>query len=346
MAQQHRGPHGQENQQRSGWRERFFGDRNEDERNRESESDWEEQGGRRGLSGYSRGESEQSGWERGADEDRWGQSGESRRYQQGQQSGRSDPYGGGQQQRYGSSGQYEQGGYGRSRYGEREQGGYGGGGSYQREGYRGEQQRGYGESREAGRSGSSEWRPEESSRQRQSYGRQYESQSFDQPYPPGFQSEFGSSQGSRYGSGRQGYAEYGAHRGKGPKGYTRSDDRLKEIICEKLTDDPMIDASEINVEVTSQIVKLTGTVDDRSTKYDVEELIERCGGVKDIDNQLRVRSGSSQRSQLGSQGGSMESAGGSYGSGTGQTSASGASQTTSQSAREGLSGSSGTKRNN
>jgi len=312
MAQQHRGPHGQENQQRSGWRERFFGDRNEDERNRESESDWEEQGGRRGPSGYSRGESEQSGWERGADEDRWGQSGESRRYQQGQQSGRSDPYGGGQQQRYGSSGQYEQGGYGRSRYGEREQGGYGG--SYQREGFRG--------------------------------GRQYESQSFDQPYPPGFQSEFGSSQGSRYGSGRQGYSEYGAHRGKGPKGYARSDDRLKEIICEKLTDDPMIDASEINVEVTSQVVKLTGTVDDRSTKYEVEELIERCGGVKDIDNQLRVRSGSSQRSQLGSQGGSMESAGGSYGSGTGQTSASGASQTTSQPAREGSSGSSGTKRNN
>jgi osmotically-inducible protein OsmY len=301
MAQQHRNPHEQENQ-RPGWRERFFGDRNEDERNRESESSWG----------------------RDSDEERWGQGGESRRYQQGQP-GRGDPYGGGQQQGYGSSGaQYEQGGYGRSRYGQREQGGYGG---------------------EPGRFGSSEWRPQESSRQRQGYGRQYESQSFDQPYPRGFQSEFGSSQGaSRYGSGSQGYSEYGTHRGKGPKGYTRSDDRLKEVICEKLTDDPMIDASEINVEVTSQIVKLTGTVDDRSTKYDVEELIERCGGVKDIDNQLRVRSGSSQRSQLGSQGGSMESAGGSYGSGTSQASGSGMSQTTSQSAREGSSGSSGTKR--
>jgi hypothetical protein len=324
MAQQHRNPHEQENQQRSSWRERFFGDRNEEERSRESESG---------------GESEQSGWGRDSDEERWGQGGESRRYQQGQQSGRSDPYG--------SSGRYEQGGYGRSRYGQREQGGYGGG-SYQREGFRGEQQRSYGEFREPGRFGSSQWRPEESSRQRQGYGRQYESQSFDQPYPPGFQSEFGSSQGAtRYGSGSQGYSEYGAHRGKGPKGYTRSDDRLKEVICEKLTDDPMIDASEINVEVTSQIVKLTGTVDDRSTKYEVEELIERCGGVKDIDNQLRVRSGSSQRSQLGSQGGSMESAGGSsYGSGTSQTSGSSTSQTTSQSSREGSSGSSGTKRTN
>jgi hypothetical protein len=321
MAQQHRNPQEQENQQRSGWRGRYYGDRNEEERNREWESGWEEQSGRRGLGGYSRGESEQSGWGRESDEERWGQGGEPRRYQQGQS---------------------QQGGYGRPQYGQREQGGYGGGTSYQRGGFRGEQQRSYGEFREPGRSGSSEWRPEESSRQRQDYGRQYESQSFDQPYPPGFQSEFGPSQGaSRYGSGRQGYSEYGAHRGKGPKGYTRSDDRLKEVICEKLTDDPMIDASEISVEVTSQIVKLTGTVDDRGTKYDVEELIERCGGVKDIDNQLRVRS---QRSQSGSQGGSMESAGGSYGSGTSQASGSGMSQTTSQSAREGSSGSSGTKR--
>ncbi len=339
MAQQHRNPHEQENQQRSSWRERFFGDRNEEERNRESESGWEEQSGRR-PSGYSRSESEQSGWGRDSDEERWGQGGESRRYQQGQQSGRSDPYG--------SAGQYEQGGYGRSRYGQREQGGYGGGSSYQREGFRGEQQRSYGEFREPGRSSSAQWRPEESSRQRQGYGQRYESQSFDQPYPRGFQSESGSSQGAtRYGSGGQGYSEYGAHRGKGPKGYTRSDDRLKEVICEKLTDDPMIDASEINVEVTSQIVKLTGTVDDRSTKYEVEELIERCGGVKDIDNQLRVRSASSQRSQMGSQGGSMESAGGSsYGSGMSQTSGSSTSQTTSQSSREGSSGSGGTKRTN
>jgi hypothetical protein len=41
MAQQHRNPHEQENQQRSGWRGRFFGDRSDEERNRESESGWE-----------------------------------------------------------------------------------------------------------------------------------------------------------------------------------------------------------------------------------------------------------------------------------------------------------------
>jgi BON domain len=338
MAQQHRNPHEQENQQRSRWRGRYYGDRNEEERNRDWEPGWEEQSGRRGLSGYSRGgESEHSGWTRDIDEDRWGQGGESRRYQQGEEYGRSELYGGGQEQKYRSSGQYQQGGYRRSQYGQREQGGYGGGTPYERAGFRGEQQRSYGESREPGRSASSEWRPEEYSRERQDYGPQYEPQSFGQPYPPGFQSDFGSSRTTRYGSGRSGY---GSHRGKGPKGYTRSDDRLKEVICERLTDDPTIDASEISIEVTSQIVKLTGTVDDRFTKYEVEELIERCGGVKDIDNQLRVRSGSSRSSETGSQGegGSMQASGGSFGTGT--------SQTTSQSAKEGSSGSSGTKRSN
>jgi osmotically-inducible protein OsmY len=344
MAQQHRNPQEQD-QQRSGWRGRYYGDRNEgdrneEERNREWQSGAQEQGGQRGFGGYSRGgESEQSDWRRDVDEDRWGQGGESRRYQQGQDYGRGDLYGGDRQQEYGGSGRYSQGS-GQAQYGQREQGGYGGGTSYQRGGFRGEQQRGYGESREPSRSGSSQWRPEESSRERQSYRRQYEPQSFDQPFPPGFQSE--SSQPTRYGSGSDSSSGYGSHRGKGPKGYTRSDDRLKELICEKLTDDPTIDASEISVEVTSQIVKLRGTVDDRSTKYEVEELIERCGGVTDIDNQLRVRSGSSQASQRGSQGGPMEASG----SGTSQMTGSGMNQTASQSAKEGSSGSSGTKRSN
>lgn len=97
----------------------------------------------------------------------------------------------------------------------------------------------------------------------------------------------------------------GSNRGKGPKGYERSDDRLKEIICERLSDDPDIDASEITVNVTGATVTLTGTVDSRSAKYAVEEMLANCGGVKDVDNQLRVRTGlasnrssSSDQSQL------------------------------------------------
>jgi osmotically-inducible protein OsmY len=298
MAQQHRNP---QEQEQSRWRERSYGNRDEEQRNR----DWDEPSGQRGSSGYWGGsESEQSGWRRDMDEDRWGQGGYGQsQYGQREQGGYGQSqYGQREQRGYGQSqyGQRGQGGYGQSQYGQREQGGYGGG-----------------------------------ARQQQ-YGRQYESQSFDQPYPPGFQGESGSSQRSQSGFGREGYSAGGLHRGKGPKGYTRSDDRLKEVICEKLTDDPMIDASEVSIEVTGQTVKLTGTVDDRSTKYEIEELVERCGGVKDIDNQLRVRSGSSEGSQMGSQGGSMQ---------TSQTTGFGTSQT-SQSGKEGSSGSSGTKRGN
>lgn len=80
-----------------------------------------------------------------------------------------------------------------------------------------------------------------------------------------------------------------SHRGRGPRGYQRSDERLKELICERLTDDPRIDASDISIDVSQGVVRLSGKVQDRRTKYEVEDLIEHCGGVKDIDNQLRVR---------------------------------------------------------
>lgn len=84
-------------------------------------------------------------------------------------------------------------------------------------------------------------------------------------------------------------SEAGPFRGRGPKGYERSDERLREIICERLTDEPSVDASDVSIDVKDKIVKLTGSVSDRRTKYEIEDLVERCGGVKDIDNQVRVR---------------------------------------------------------
>jgi osmotically-inducible protein OsmY len=87
---------------------------------------------------------------------------------------------------------------------------------------------------------------------------------------------------------QEGGAEAISHRGRGPKGYLRSDERLRETICERLTDDPRIDASDIEVEVKDQSVTLRGTVDDRRTKYAVEELVDRCGPSM-IQNELRTR---------------------------------------------------------
>jgi hypothetical protein len=78
-----------------------------------------------------------------------------------------------------------------------------------------------------------------------------------------------------------------SYRGRGPRGYTRSDERLLEMICEQLTDDRLIDAGDIEVEVQQQVVTLRGSVQDRYTKYAVEELAANAG-ARDIQNQLRV----------------------------------------------------------
>jgi hypothetical protein len=80
----------------------------------------------------------------------------------------------------------------------------------------------------------------------------------------------------------------GPHRGKGPKGYQRSDDRLKEMLCERLRDDPHIDASDVSVSVQNGRVTLDGTVDSRSTKNLIEDVAEQFG-VDDVQNNLRVQ---------------------------------------------------------
>jgi osmotically-inducible protein OsmY len=80
----------------------------------------------------------------------------------------------------------------------------------------------------------------------------------------------------------------GQHKGRGPKGYTRSDERIKEDVNDKLSDDSHIDASDIEVKVESCEVVLTGTVDSRFAKRHAEDLAESVSGVKNVENRLRV----------------------------------------------------------
>ena len=90
--------------------------------------------------------------------------------------------------------------------------------------------------------------------------------------------------------GRQSWADLGVNsfRGRGPKGYTRSDRRVTEQICDRLTEDAHIDASEISVEVRNGEATLTGSVRDRQTKWRAEDLVESCGGVTTVHNRLRI----------------------------------------------------------
>lgn len=77
-------------------------------------------------------------------------------------------------------------------------------------------------------------------------------------------------------------------RGRGPKNYQRSDQRIVEDLCERLTDDDDIDASGIEVDVKQGVVTLAGTVGERWMKHRAEDLAGRCGGVRDVENRIRV----------------------------------------------------------
>jgi hypothetical protein len=76
---------------------------------------------------------------------------------------------------------------------------------------------------------------------------------------------------------------------RGPKGYQRSDERLKEEICERLIARWDIDSSEVSVDVQNGKVMLEGTVPDRRMRHEIENLVDDCYGVLDIENQVRVQ---------------------------------------------------------
>lgn len=83
--------------------------------------------------------------------------------------------------------------------------------------------------------------------------------------------------------------EEGQFRGKGPKGYSRSDDRIKEDVSDTLTDNSMIDASDIEISVSNGEVTLSGTVNSKRNKRLAEDLAESVSGVRNIENKLRVK---------------------------------------------------------
>lgn len=89
----------------------------------------------------------------------------------------------------------------------------------------------------------------------------------------------------------------GGWRGVGPKGYVRSDTRIAEDVSEHLMHDDAIDAREISVQVRDGVVTLEGQVSRRAIKHRVEDVVERCAGVRDIENRLRVQTADAWRSQ-------------------------------------------------
>ena len=81
----------------------------------------------------------------------------------------------------------------------------------------------------------------------------------------------------------------GPHRGRGPKSYVRADDRIHEDVSERLSEDPWLDASEIEVRVAGAEVTLTGLVQNRDDRRHAEDLALQASGVRHVQNDLRVR---------------------------------------------------------
>lgn len=118
---------------------------------------------------------------------------------------------------------------------------------------------------------------------------------FEDPFLPGsygFGGEGRRQAGSEQGGARweQAYRAQGqgSFRGRGPRGYARSDARILEDVNERLCDDPIVDATEIEVRCEQACIVLEGRVPTRWMKHRAEDIADAVAGVKDVDNRIRV----------------------------------------------------------
>jgi hypothetical protein len=97
--------------------------------------------------------------------------------------------------------------------------------------------------------------------------------------------------GSRFGGREFQEREARGFRGRGPQGYVRSDERIRDDIIDRLTDDATLDASEILLMVEGGVATLTGNVPERAMKHRAEDIAAEASGVRDVRNELRVDNG-------------------------------------------------------
>jgi hypothetical protein len=81
----------------------------------------------------------------------------------------------------------------------------------------------------------------------------------------------------------------GPFAGRGPKGWRRSDSRLREAVCERMMDDPLLDASGFEVVVEDGSVVLRGEVTRPDDREHAEMLAREAAGPAPVRNELRFR---------------------------------------------------------
>jgi osmotically-inducible protein OsmY len=115
----------------------------------------------------------------------------------------------------------------------------------------------------------------------------------------------------QYGQGQYGQGQVGQRswRGepqmgqrRGPMNYQRSDQRIYEDVCDRLSDDDDLDVSNVEVKVDKGEVTVTGHVESRAMKRRIEDVVERVSGVKDVHVQVKVqRQGERDQNRTGTQ---------------------------------------------
>lgn len=91
---------------------------------------------------------------------------------------------------------------------------------------------------------------------------------------------------------RQENRPMGPHRGKGPKGYQRSDNRIQEDVSDRFYEDDYLDASDVQIRVQNGEVILEGTVDSKQAKRRAEDIAESISGVRNVENHIKVNTNS------------------------------------------------------
>ncbi|MDQ0455575.1 BON domain-containing protein [Rhizobium paknamense] len=79
------------------------------------------------------------------------------------------------------------------------------------------------------------------------------------------------------------------HRGKGPRNYRRSDDRLIEELNERLTEATRLDATHVSAVVENGVATLEGQVESRAAKREAEDIALSIRGIEDCMNRLKVQ---------------------------------------------------------
>jgi hypothetical protein len=75
--------------------------------------------------------------------------------------------------------------------------------------------------------------------------------------------------------------------GRGPKGYRRSDDRIRDDVSEQIARS-WVNAENVEVKVESGEVTLTGFVESREEKRAIEDIADDVFGVDEVHNHLRL----------------------------------------------------------